>query len=279
MQYLDRTVMTGCSQTRCHDDVIKWKHFPRYWPFVRGIHRSPVNSPHKCQWRSALMFSLICVWINGWVDNREAGDLRRYSAPYDVIVMVNSLITCLWWSPRPTVANSCTNQCEWHRLRMEAIFSLKIWGSYRVFLYAEPERFDTMIICESMRIRHESNTNWYDAERCNTIHHDGDTVQCEAVPWWWRINTIALWCDENTIGTNRNSHEPMRTCAIQYDNAIVAHRIATYWVTADRRRIPVRMYNESIRMYNDEIRTNRNWHELIRRSAMQSDAIQIGFDS
>ena len=30
-----------------HDDVIKWKHFPRYWPFVRGIHREPVNSPHK----------------------------------------------------------------------------------------------------------------------------------------------------------------------------------------------------------------------------------------
>ena len=30
-----------------HDDVIKWKHFPRYWPFVGGIHRSPVNSPHK----------------------------------------------------------------------------------------------------------------------------------------------------------------------------------------------------------------------------------------
>ena len=32
-----------------HDDVIKWKHFPRYWLFVRGIHRSPVNSPHKGQ--------------------------------------------------------------------------------------------------------------------------------------------------------------------------------------------------------------------------------------
>ena len=39
-----------------HDDVMKWKHFPRYWPFVRGIHRSPVNSPHKCQWRGALNF-------------------------------------------------------------------------------------------------------------------------------------------------------------------------------------------------------------------------------
>ena len=43
-----------------HDYVIKWKHFPRYWPFVRGIHRSRVNSPHKGQWRGALMFSLIC---------------------------------------------------------------------------------------------------------------------------------------------------------------------------------------------------------------------------
>ena len=59
-----------------HDDVIKWKHFPRYWPFVRGIHRSTVNSPHKGQWRGALMFSLICAWINGWVNNCEAGDLR-----------------------------------------------------------------------------------------------------------------------------------------------------------------------------------------------------------
>ena len=70
-----------------HDDVIKWKHFPRYWPFVRGIHRSPVNSPHKGQWRGAFMFSFICAWINRWVNNREGGDLRRYRTHYDVIVM------------------------------------------------------------------------------------------------------------------------------------------------------------------------------------------------
>ena len=68
-----------------HDDVIKWKHFPRYWPFVRGIHRSLVNSPHRGQWRGALIFSLICAWINGWVNNREAGDLS-HRAHYDVIV-------------------------------------------------------------------------------------------------------------------------------------------------------------------------------------------------
>ena len=70
------------------DDVIKWKHFPRNWPFVRGIHRSPVNSPHKGQWRGALMFSLICVWINDWINNPEAGDLRRHQAHFDVSVMI-----------------------------------------------------------------------------------------------------------------------------------------------------------------------------------------------
>ena len=71
-----------------HDDIIKWKHFPRYWPFVRGIHWSPVNSLHKGQWCRALMFSLICAWLNGWVNNHEAGDLRCHWAHYDITVMI-----------------------------------------------------------------------------------------------------------------------------------------------------------------------------------------------
>ena len=70
-----------------HDDVIKWKHFRRYWPFFRGIHRSPVNSPHKGQWRGVLMFSLIRTLTNGWVNNRDAGDLRHHRAHCDVTVM------------------------------------------------------------------------------------------------------------------------------------------------------------------------------------------------
>ena len=45
------------------------------------------NSPHKGQWRGAFMLSLICVWINGRVNKREAGDLRCYRAHYDVSVM------------------------------------------------------------------------------------------------------------------------------------------------------------------------------------------------
>ena len=49
-----------------------------------GIHRSPVIFPHKGQRRGALM---ICAWINGWVSNGEAGDLRRQRAHYYVTVM------------------------------------------------------------------------------------------------------------------------------------------------------------------------------------------------
>ena len=66
---------------------MKWKHFQRYWPFVWGIHWSPVNSPHKVQWCRALIFSLILILTNGWVQNWEACDLRCHRSHYDVTVM------------------------------------------------------------------------------------------------------------------------------------------------------------------------------------------------
>ena len=72
-------------------NISRWRHqmdtLTRYWPYARGIHRSPVNSPHIGQWRGALMFSLICAWINGWVSNRWAGDLRRHRHHNVVTVM------------------------------------------------------------------------------------------------------------------------------------------------------------------------------------------------
>ena len=70
-----------------HDDVSKWKHLPLYWPFVRGIHWSPVDSPHKCQWRWDLMFSLNCAWTKVWANNRNVGDFRHHRVHYDVNVM------------------------------------------------------------------------------------------------------------------------------------------------------------------------------------------------
>ena len=73
--YTEHTCVLALSGPFHHDDVTKWKHFPRYWPFVRG----PRWIPHTKwrQWRGALVFSLICNRINGWISNRAAGDLRR----------------------------------------------------------------------------------------------------------------------------------------------------------------------------------------------------------
>ena len=76
-----------------HDDDNKWKYFPRYWPFVRGIHRSPVNSAYKGQWCGAFMFSVIRAWTDVWVNNGDAGDLRRNCTHYGVTVCVRSIWT------------------------------------------------------------------------------------------------------------------------------------------------------------------------------------------
>ena len=58
--------------------------------FVRRIHRSTVNSPHKGHWRGALMFSLICAWINGWVKQSWGWWFRGH---YDVTsVLLHGLV-------------------------------------------------------------------------------------------------------------------------------------------------------------------------------------------
>ena len=58
---------------------------------MRGIQRSPVDSPHKGQCGGALRFCLTCAWTNGWANNRNAGDLKRHRTHYDVTVMKPSV--------------------------------------------------------------------------------------------------------------------------------------------------------------------------------------------
>ena len=81
--FVHRWIKVKCS----HDDIIKWKHFPRCWPCVREIHRSPVNSPHKGQWRGALgalKFSLIYAWKK----HSRRWWFETPSCPYDVTVII-----------------------------------------------------------------------------------------------------------------------------------------------------------------------------------------------
>ena len=95
-----------------HDDVIKWKHFSRYWLFVRGINRSTVNSPHKGQWRGALMFSLIYAWKDGWGNNQDA---RRHCTHYDVTVMQeeNNVSPHDWVAWQHQIGVCCITNANW----------------------------------------------------------------------------------------------------------------------------------------------------------------------
>ena len=88
---ISKGIHIGDCKAFYHDDIIKWRYLPRYWPFVRGIHRSPVNSSHKGQWRGALMLSLICAsnkrlseqsW--GWWFETPWRSLWRHCSDYPI---------------------------------------------------------------------------------------------------------------------------------------------------------------------------------------------------
>ena len=90
----DESIMMFYLFLGLHDDVIKWKKNPRYWPFVRGIHRSPVNSPLKGQWRSFSVFFDLCLyWTSGWVNVSYS---RRHHAQYDATVMDQTVDSIAW---------------------------------------------------------------------------------------------------------------------------------------------------------------------------------------
>ena len=143
-----------------HDDVTKWKHFPGYWPLVMEIHRSPVNSPHIGKWRRGLMFSLICAWTTGWVNNRDAGDLSRQCAHYDVTLMLPRIsrqltVSLSAWSVRkstvePQPAGSHSNQhmpsCWQRQLHKNwgAVSGLdQIWKLEHILLFSDTCRIYT----------------------------------------------------------------------------------------------------------------------------------------
>ena len=98
---------TSLSVFHGNDDIIKWKHFPRYWPFVRGIHQSPVNSPHKGQWRRALTFSylhpnkrLSKQWWGWWFETPSCPLWRHRNGCnawviFVVVTLCNGVVTCL----------------------------------------------------------------------------------------------------------------------------------------------------------------------------------------
>ena len=82
-----------------------WHHQKEIFSMLLAIcaGNSMVNSPPKGQWWGALMFSLICAWTNSWVNNWDAGDLRRHHAHYDTVFKISvgprTLTSKIWVGP------------------------------------------------------------------------------------------------------------------------------------------------------------------------------------
>ena len=110
--------MTPSWKSRWHM-VTKWKIFR-----VTGEGNSTINGefPYKSQWRGAFVFSLICAWIKGWISNRDAGDLRRHHAHYDVTVMRKN---CFFFHPVLTSVLAGTRVTLLHE--QHALMELRLW--------------------------------------------------------------------------------------------------------------------------------------------------------
>ena len=153
------------------DDVIKWRKFPRHWPFVRGIHRWPVNSQHKGQWRGALvLFSLISAWINRCVNNCEAGDLRRHHAHYKVTVMSLTI-------PDAIQSQRDIGRPEWY----QSYFTNSIW----LFWSIVPEEVGLLMIQRS---------NWH-------AHHWCQYLSFQTILHWKQLQKDSDYPCRNLYGS------------------------------------------------------------------------------
>ena len=147
---LDRRQVIYSDATRIHDDVITWKHFPRYWPFVRGIHRSRWI-PHSKASDAGLWCFFYLRLNNGCVNNRKAGVLRRYRAHCDVIVMWN-LGVCTDWMPahKPT-------ELPWINQNFNPLPATFLRGNINLYLHFVlfPHIYTTQVVEILPQIRQE----------------------------------------------------------------------------------------------------------------------------
>ena len=120
-----------------------WRHQMETFSALLAI--CTANSPHKGQWRGALMFSLICAWINGWVNNREAGDLRRYRTHCVVIVMSSANISSFQITIMFVPRQKCQSTSCWTLFICQTMKATKSWNLFlQNTFYSIPFKFHIM---------------------------------------------------------------------------------------------------------------------------------------
>ena len=131
-----------------------------------AIHRSPVNSPHKGQWRGALMFSLICTWTNDWVNNRDHDmifvKMTASSAASDDNFIKTTRLLFQWrWMHSNTLVFSLI--CAWTNgwVNIRDVGDLRRHGAYYDVIIMDVTIFEAMDVIAKLRTLHVMTTQSY----------------------------------------------------------------------------------------------------------------------
>ena len=132
-----------------HDGVIKWKYFPCDCPFVRRIHRSPVNSPHKGQWRGALVFFYVRQnkelgeqWWGWWFETPSHPLWRHCNVVTKIIVVYGKPNIILYL----LIQQHLPDKCKFTRSLLKNIIGItrRVYGHLSIHIFLN-DRFG--IVC------------------------------------------------------------------------------------------------------------------------------------
>ena len=189
------------------------------WPFLRGIHRWPVDSPHKGQWRWALMFSLICAWTNGWANNPDAGDLRRHRDNYDVIV-----IDWLVWTDFNPMDDVGHIQMLWTIRKQQKESRLRLW-KIRVHGYFVKKMMLQTRRLDKYKINHQHITIYCDICKYTSIKWIKTMKKLFPLYRTWRPAVFLNWISKRrliyglqVVNGSNNGLAPIRRQAIIWSN-------------------------------------------------------------
>ena len=146
------------------------------------------DSPGKGQWREALIISLNC-WTKGWANNRDAGDLRRHRAHYDVTVMRKFRRRAFIQSIMLPYVNLTLMYNLWSKLNRNRNISFQEHESENVGYKISAILFRTQFVitfigCETINRKYTH------------ICRRQDSLTCRVKSYWYLVNykCISKWC-------------------------------------------------------------------------------------
>ena len=202
------------SEVSNQNDVIN-RNISAILALCAGI--SPVNSPNKGQWCGALMFSLICTCSNGWVNTRDASDLRRHRAHSDVTVVIKMTL----WRGNAILAISLLHFFLWGKftgrhwalcagnslVAAEFLSQRPVTRSFGVFFYVRLNKW----------LSKQSRYQWYGSPLCSFWRHCNMAIgQKRGTVVISRINTAGSSTHDHNTWRALSSNSAARIASVDF---------------------------------------------------------------